>query len=187
MTNEYDMGAVADAQDGATSGAQDAPAAGAEPAATAEPVVGAASGRRRWRVCGDDLSIMDGDAVIHSFDLSRLPPEATLHARSLGVSVILGRQKPEDVVSTFEKMVAGDIPRQREKVLRLDNWRLAIAQAASIATRKTYAPIDLEAAKERAAKLTADQVRVRKTDPAVVKQYNAIIGAKATPIFELLG
>jgi hypothetical protein len=119
----------------------------------------------------------DTDGTEQAFDLTKLPQNVIDHTSFIGFSVILGRSKDRD--ATYASLVAGNITTRKPagpKVVKLSDWRLAIASAMVDATKKAEFPLTLDAAKAKAIDLTTEQVRALKTDAGVIKHYNKAKG-----------
>lgn len=132
----------------------------------------------RWVVEGSIATVTDPDGNSNSFNLAALPQSVIDHLFLVGFKLVVGRA--DDRTKMFKALEAGELTIRKPagpKELKLSPWRLAIAHAMVEATKKTDAPLTLDAAKEKASALTKEQVAPAKTDALVVKHFNKLNGA----------
>ena len=110
--------------------------------------------------------------------MGSLPEAVRQHITFLGLTILLARY--EDMGAAFDRLVAGEVPARKAKAVKVDTWRLAIAQALVEVMKKAGRPISIDDAKARAASMSASAVAMRKTDVNVVREYNKITKKTST-------
>jgi hypothetical protein len=162
--------------------------AATEVTAAYEPVEAQAKPRNRWSF---DHTTGTATVVYPSgngdfFDFGALPEAATRHILAVGFKIVVGGA--DDMHEAYGRLLAGQITTRKPAAPgpKLNDWRLAIANAMVDATKKLPEPLSLDDAKNRAAALSKDQVRAAKTDTAIVKAYNKLTGAAPVSVASLL-
>ena len=131
------------------------------------------AGRNRWRF-ENGAAVVAFEGVDTIYAISALPENVKTHLMFAGIVATLGRS--DDREGDYAKLVSGDIRERKPPVVKVDNWRLAIALAMVDFTKKMPSPMTLDAAKVKASAFDAAQVRAKKTDPKVVTHYNKLAG-----------
>lgn len=117
----------------------------------------------------------DGENV-GLYNLSDLPADVVTGLSLKGLSNELRGGKTE--AEAFASLKSGNVPVRAPKAeAGLDAWRMACAHAAVEATKKSDAPLTLEAAKEKAAAFDRAKLSAAKKDPLVVKHYARLSGS----------
>lgn len=139
---------------------------------------------RSWSHSEDfNVAVLTEAGEAKSYDVSTLPERSRGYLAYVGLTMFLGRAKSDELAIAFKRLVDAEGlgehrgGRKATAAPKRDFWREAAAKALVDATRKSHTPLSEEAATEKAATYTKEQMRGLRYDALVLRHFNKLSGA----------